>query len=62
MNLDKLVVQRCIRDRCEVENGVDLFVSELFMPIECGEVLGDEIAAIASEIFEIAGAEIVDHC
>ena len=61
MHLDKLVVQRRIRDRCEMENGVDLLVSELFVPIECCEVLGDEIAAIAGEIFEIAGAEIIDY-
>jgi len=54
-------VQRCVRDRSQMENGVELFVTELYPPIERGQILRDKIAAIAAQIFEIAGAKIVDY-
>ena len=44
-----------------MKNRVELFVAELLPPIERRQILRDEIAAIAGEILEIAGAEIVDH-
>ncbi len=44
-----------------MENAVEFFVAELLLPIERGQILRDEIASVAGEIFEIAGAEIVDH-
>ena len=36
-------------------------IAELFAPIQGGEILRDEIAAVAAQIFKIAGAKIVDH-
>ncbi len=44
-----------------MEDAVEFFVAELFRPIERGQVLRDEIAGVAREILEIAGAKIVDH-
>ncbi len=44
-----------------MKNGVELLPSELFVPIEFRQILGHEIAAVAGQVFEIAGAEIVDH-
>ena len=44
-----------------MKDRVELFVSELFVPIERGQILRHEIAMIAAQIFEIAGAEIVNH-
>ena len=61
MHLDELIVQGRVGDRGEMKNGVELLVPELFGPIERCQVLGDEIAAIAGEILEIAGAEVIDH-
>ena len=61
MHLHELIVQRRIGDRREMKNGVELFIAKLFAPIERGQVLSDEIAAITGEIFEVAGAKIVDY-
>ncbi len=61
MHLDELVVQRRVGDRSEMKNRVELFIAELFAPVERGQVLRDEIAAITAQIFKIAGAKIVDH-
>ena len=61
MHLDKLIVQRRVGDRSEMENRVELFVAELLSPIERREILRDKISAIAGEILEIARSEIVDH-
>ena len=61
MHLLELVVIGCICDRREMKNGVDLFVTELFAPIQSREIFCHEIAAIPGEILEIAGAKIVDH-
>ena len=44
-----------------MENAVEFFVAELVLPIELRQILRDEIARVAGEILEIAGAEIVDH-
>ena len=43
-----------------MKDHIELFVAELPGPIELGEVLGDEIAAIADQVFEVAGTKIVD--
>src|ERR1700724_1053819 len=43
-----------------MKNRVELFVSELLLPVHRGQVLRDEITAIAAQIFEIAGAKIID--
>ena len=61
MHLHELIVQRRVGNRREVKNGVELFVAKLFPPIERRQVLRNEIAAIAGQVFEIAGAEIIDH-
>src|SRR5205823_6538514 len=44
-----------------MKDRVELFVPELLLPIECGQILRHEIAAITAQILKIAGAEIVDH-
>ena len=44
-----------------MEDRVEFFVAELLLPIERREVLRDEIALVAGEVLEIAGAEIIDH-
>ena len=44
-----------------MKNRVEFFVAELLAPIERGQILRDEIAVVAGEILEIAGAKIVDH-
>ena len=44
-----------------MKNGVELFAAELFAPIERRQVLRDQIAAIAAQIFKITGAKIVDY-
>jgi len=62
MNLFELVVVGCIGDRRKVKNRVELFIAELLAPIERGEVLRNEISTISSEVLEIAGPEIVNHC
>ena len=36
-------------------------IAELLFPIEGGQILRDEVSAVAGEILEIARAEIVDH-
>ena len=61
MNLFELVVVRRVGDGCEVKDRVEPFIAELFSPIERGQILRDEIAAISGEIFEITGAKIIDH-
>ena len=61
MHLLELVVVSRIRDRREMKNGVELFVTELFAPIQSRQILRNEVAAISPEILEIAGAKIVDH-
>src|SRR5438876_4069467 len=52
---------RCVCDRCEMENGVELFVAKLFSPIQRSQILRDQIPAVSGEIFEITGAKVVDH-
>ena len=61
MHLHELIVQRRVGDRGEMKNRVEFFVAELFAPIQRGQILRDEIAAITLQILEIAGAKIVDH-
>jgi len=61
MHLYKLVVQSRVGYRCEMKNGIELFVAELFVPVERRQILRYEIAAIAGQVLEIAGAEIVDY-
>src|SRR6266481_7983721 len=43
-----------------MKNRIELFIAELFSPIEGRQILRHEIPAITGEIFEITGAEIVD--
>ena len=50
-----------VGDRGQMKNGVELLVAEPFSPIERRQIRRDKIAAISLEIFEIAGAKIVDH-
>src|SRR5207249_2793263 len=52
---------RCVCDRCEMENGVESFVAEFLSPVECRQVLRDEIAAVSGEIFEITGSKIINY-
>ena len=54
MHLFKLVVIGRVGDGCEVKDGVELFVTELFLPIQRGQIVRDKIATIAGEILEIA--------
>src|SRR5438132_14224748 len=44
-----------------MKDRVEFLVTELLLPIQGCEILRDEIAAVAAQIFEIAGTEIVDH-
>jgi hypothetical protein len=57
----ELIVIRCVRDRCEVKNGVELFITELLLPIESRQILCHEIPAISCEILEITRTKIVNH-
>ncbi len=62
MGLQDLIVDGGVGDRGLVENGVELQVLELRLPVHARDILGDEIAAEAREVLEVAGAEIVyDH-
>ena len=61
MHLHELIVQSRIGYRCEMKNGVELFVTELVVPIQSRQILRNEVAAISREILEIAGTKIVDH-
>ena len=61
MHLHELVVQGRVGDRSQMENSIELFVTELFVPIQGGEILRDEISAIAAKIFKITGTKIIDH-
>ena len=44
-----------------MKNGVELFGTELLLPINRGQILRNEIAAISGEVFEIPRAKIIDH-
>ncbi len=44
-----------------MENGVELFVAELFLPIQRSQILRDQIPAVSGEIFEITGSKIINH-
>ena len=61
MHLHELIVQSRIGYRCEMKNGIELFVAELFVPVERCQILRYEIAAIAGQVLEVARAEIVNH-
>jgi hypothetical protein len=61
MDLLELVVVGGVGDGSEMKDGVEPFLSELFAPIEFGQVLCHEIAPVAGQVFEIAGAKIIDH-
>ena len=61
MHLHELVVQGRVGDRSQMENSIELFVTELFVPIQGGEILRDEISAIAAKIKKITGTKIIDH-
>ena len=60
VHLDELIVQGRVGDRCQMKNRVEFFIAELLAPIERRQILRDKITAITSEIFEIAGAKVVD--
>ena len=61
MHLHELIVQSRIGYRCEMKNGVELFVAELFVPVERCQILRHEIATITGQVLEIAGAKVIDH-
>src|SRR6267143_642836 len=44
-----------------MKNGLELFVAELFAQFERRQILRDEIAAVAAQIFKITGTKIIDH-
>ena len=57
MHLLELIVIGCVSDRRQMKIGVEFFIAELLTPMEGCQILGDEIAAIAREVFEIAGTK-----
>ena len=61
MRLLELIVVGRVGDGREMKNSVELFVPELFAPIESGQVGRHKIAKITGQVFEVAGTEIVDH-
>ena len=61
VHLLELIVQGRVGDRGEMKNRVELFVAELPLPIERGQILRDEIAVVTGQVLEITGAKIVDH-
>ena len=62
VRLHELIVQCGVGDRSQMEYAHRTFSSpNCFSPIERREILRDEITAIAGQILEIAGTEIVDH-
>ena len=64
MHVDELIVQRGVRNRGKMKNGVEsgsCRIAELFSPIQRCQILRDEIAAVLGEIFEITRAKIIDH-
>ena len=44
-----------------MENRIELFVAKLFAQFERRQILRDEIAAVAAQIFKITGTKIIDH-
>ena len=61
MNLFELVVVSRVSDGCKMKDRVEPFVAELLSPIERGQILRNEIAAISGEIFETTRAKVIDH-
>ena len=64
MHLDELIVQSRVGDRCEMKNGVEsgsCRITELFSPIQCRQIFGDEISAVPCQILEITGPEIINY-
>ena len=61
MGLLELIVIRGVSDGSKMKNCVELFVAELFPPIQLRQIGRDKIAAITREILEITRPEIVDH-
>jgi len=61
VHLFELVVICGVGDRREMKNGIEFLIAELLPPIERGEILRDEIAAVSDQVFEIPGAEIINH-
>ena len=52
MHLDELVVQSRVGYRCEMKNGIELFVAELIVPIERCQILRNKVATVAGEILK----------
>ena len=44
-----------------MEDRVELFVAEPFLPIQRSQILRDQIPAVSGEIFEITGSKIINH-
>jgi len=61
VNLNELIVQRRVGNGRQVENRVELFAAELPAPIQGGQVLGNKVAPVTAQIFEITGPEIINH-
>jgi hypothetical protein len=60
VGLVELVVVGGVGDGGEMEDEVDFASAEIALEVELGEVAGDEVALVALEVFEVAGAEVVD--
>ena len=61
MHLLQLIVIRRIGDRREMKDRVERSVAELLMPVECRQILRNEVSAVAGQILEITRAKIVNH-
>ena len=61
MHLLELVVIGRIGDRREVKDRVERFNAELLMPVECRQILRNEVPAVAGLILKITRAKIVNH-
>ena len=61
MRLLKLIVICGISERGEMKNRVELFVAELFPPLQLRQIGRNKVPAITRQILEITRAKIVDH-
>jgi len=50
-----------IRDRREMKDRVERSVAELLVPVECRQILRNEVSTVAGQILEITGAKIVNY-
>src|SRR4030095_14962048 len=57
----KLIVISGISDGSEMKNRVELFLAELFPPVQLRQIDRTKGSAITRQILETSGAKIVDH-